>query len=219
MLESSKPFTVARCARRHNSHRHGRRHGTPSPPPRPATPRAATEFFPLVLRRTGVKLGRRAPAQDKAGRTSQPTALVHEAYILLVYGTGRGTGTGRLHFFRRRGEGPCAASSSNPHAARTASNEAGARSGWIWMRSRIGRRDRTDTPLQQTESTPGRTGPRGPSKADWSSVRYFSGAVLSRKRADALECPAPNRGRYSGLSQGFCLYCRVPPASARLSAD
>src|SRR4051795_7379837 len=64
--------------------------------------RAAAELMPLVygeLRR----LAARSLAQENAGQTLQPTALVHEAYLRLVGPQGEGEGgrawKGRGHFF------------------------------------------------------------------------------------------------------------------------
>ena len=61
-------------------------------------PTAAAELLPLVyaeLRR----LAANKLAQEKAGHTLQPTALVHEAYLRLVRGAPAAGWTGRGYFF------------------------------------------------------------------------------------------------------------------------
>jgi RNA polymerase sigma factor (TIGR02999 family) len=66
-------------------------------------PRAAADLLPLVydeLRR----LAAARLANEKAGHTLQPTALVHEAYVRLVGGVQSQDWDGRGHFFAAAAE-------------------------------------------------------------------------------------------------------------------
>src|SRR5262245_51511171 len=69
-------------------------------------PHAAAELLPLVYNELRQLAGHRL-AQEKAGQTLQPTALVHEAYLRLVDSERRGSATpwnGRGHFFAAAAE-------------------------------------------------------------------------------------------------------------------
>ena len=69
-------------------------------------PHAAAELLPLVYNELRQLAGQRL-AQEKAGQTLQPTALVHEAYLRLVDSERRGSSTpwnGRGHFFAAAAE-------------------------------------------------------------------------------------------------------------------
>jgi RNA polymerase sigma factor (TIGR02999 family) len=62
-------------------------------------PGAAERLLPLVygeLRELAARLMR----EQRPDHTLQPTALVHEAYVRLIEGSGRGPWTGRAHFVR-----------------------------------------------------------------------------------------------------------------------
>lgn len=61
-------------------------------------PMVADELLPLVYNELR-SLARRAMAQERAGQTLQPTALVHEAYIRLVQRR-EVAWQNRVHFFR-----------------------------------------------------------------------------------------------------------------------
>jgi len=61
-------------------------------------PRAADELLPLVYDELR-KLAASRLADEKAGHTLQPTALVHEAYLRLVGGEQPQDWSGRGHFF------------------------------------------------------------------------------------------------------------------------
>src|SRR5438067_4210671 len=66
-------------------------------------PRAADDLLPLVyaeLRR----LAAQKLAHEKPGQTLDATALVHEAYLRLVGGTGSPQWQGRGHFFAAAAE-------------------------------------------------------------------------------------------------------------------
>jgi RNA polymerase sigma factor (TIGR02999 family) len=60
-------------------------------------PKAAEELLPLVYEELR-KLAAHSMAQEAAGHTLQPTALVHEAWLRLVGGPGQDW-NGRNHFF------------------------------------------------------------------------------------------------------------------------
>lgn len=60
-------------------------------------PRAPDELLPLVYAELR-NLASHRMAQERAGQTLQPTALVHEAYLRLVHG-GAQQWNGRRHFF------------------------------------------------------------------------------------------------------------------------
>jgi RNA polymerase sigma factor (TIGR02999 family) len=69
-------------------------------------PHAAADLLPLVYDELRRLAGQRL-AQEKAGHTLQPTALVHEAYFRLVDGERRGSAppwNGRGHFFAAAAE-------------------------------------------------------------------------------------------------------------------
>jgi len=82
-------------------------------------PTAADHLLPLVYEELR-KLAAFRMANEAAGNTLQPTALVHEAWLRLV-GHDNPKFAGRGHFFAAAAE-PCAASSSTePAQARAAS--------------------------------------------------------------------------------------------------
>jgi RNA polymerase sigma factor (TIGR02999 family) len=59
---------------------------------------AAADLLPLVYDELR-KLAAARLADEKAGQTLQPTALVHEAFLRLVPGAAAGRFNGRAHFF------------------------------------------------------------------------------------------------------------------------
>src|SRR5436305_10340793 len=61
-------------------------------------PSAAEQLLPLVYDELR-KLAAHKLAQEKAGQTLQPTALVHEAYLRLVGQDAGRSYQGRSHFF------------------------------------------------------------------------------------------------------------------------
>jgi RNA polymerase sigma factor (TIGR02999 family) len=66
-------------------------------------PKAAAEILPLVYDELR-KLAAARLADEKAGQTLQPTALVHEAYLRLVGGAQPRDWNGRGHFFAAAAE-------------------------------------------------------------------------------------------------------------------
>src|SRR5712672_2609193 len=66
-------------------------------------PSAATELLPLVYDELR-KLAAARLAEEKPGQTLQPTALVHEAYLLLVGPADEPRWEGRGHFFAAAAE-------------------------------------------------------------------------------------------------------------------
>ncbi|MFO0950733.1 MAG: ECF-type sigma factor [Isosphaeraceae bacterium] len=64
---------------------------------------ASERLLPLVYDELR-KLASRKLAQEQPGQTLQATALVHEAYLRLVDGSGAGQWNGRGHFFAAAGE-------------------------------------------------------------------------------------------------------------------
>jgi RNA polymerase sigma factor (TIGR02999 family) len=64
---------------------------------------AASELLPLVYDELR-QLAAARLAQEKAGQTLQPTALVHEAYLRLVGGNPDRSWNGRGHFFAAAAE-------------------------------------------------------------------------------------------------------------------
>src|SRR5204862_8320651 len=69
-------------------------------------PKAAAELRPLVYAELRTLAAQRSAA-ERPGQTLQATALVHEAYLRLVGGTGEGAGQpwdGRRHFFAAAAE-------------------------------------------------------------------------------------------------------------------
>ena len=78
------------------------------------------------------KLAANRMANEAAGHTLQPTALVHEAWLRLV-GGGEQQFENRAHFFARRGRSDAA----HPHRPRPPQigplNMAAATNAWTWM--------------------------------------------------------------------------------------
>jgi len=66
-------------------------------------PHAADELLPLVYEELRQLAGHRM-ANEAAGQTLQPTALVHEAWLRLVGNGGRGQFQNRAHFFAAAAE-------------------------------------------------------------------------------------------------------------------
>ena len=66
-------------------------------------PRAAEELLPLVYDELR-KLAAARMAEEAAGHTLQPTALVHEAYLRLVGGSQPQGWSSRGHFFAAAAE-------------------------------------------------------------------------------------------------------------------
>jgi len=66
-------------------------------------PKAAADLLPLVYDELR-KLAAARMAEEKAGHTLQPTALVHEAYLRLVGGQQSQDWDGRGHFFAAAAE-------------------------------------------------------------------------------------------------------------------
>jgi RNA polymerase sigma factor (TIGR02999 family) len=145
-------------------------------------PKAAAELLPLVydeLRRLAV----RRMANEHAGHTLQPTALVHEAWLRLV-GGGQQYWNSRAHFF-------CAAAEAMRRILIESSRRKQSQQrGGDWQRCELDESafvlERPTAELLDIDAALEKLGREDSSAADLVKLRYFVGLTLPQA-AEALD--------------------------------
>ena len=161
--------------------------------------KAAAELLPLVYDELR-KLAAARMAEEKAGHTLQPTALVHEAYVRLVGGEQPGGWDGRGHFFA------AAAEAMRRILIDQARRKAASRHGGTMKRQLLDP-DAAATPearedLLALDEALNRLAAEDPLKADLVKLRYFVGLSLPEAAA-ALGLSARTAGRHWAYARAW----------------
>jgi RNA polymerase sigma factor (TIGR02999 family) len=175
-------------------------------------PKAATELLPLVYDELR-KLAAARMAEEKAGQTVQPTALVHEAYIRLVDGNGARDWNGRRHFFAAAAEAMRRILVENARRKDSLKRGGGQRRVDLDEVADVGE-DQADDLLSLSDALD-ELAREDPAKAELVKLRYFAGLSV-QEAADALGVSRATADRYWAYAKVW-LYCRVsgerPPSA------
>jgi RNA polymerase sigma factor (TIGR02999 family) len=140
-------------------------------------PKAAAELLPLVYAELR-KLAATRMAEEKAGHTLQPTALVHEAYLRLIGGDAEAHWNGRGHFFA------AAAEAMRRILVESARGKARAKRGGDWQRVDFEELDPTTTvtpdQLVALDDALGRLSALDHLAGELVKLRYFAGLSLDQ---------------------------------------
>jgi len=161
-------------------------------------PKAAEELLPLVYDELR-KLATNRMAQERAGQTLQPTALVHEAWLRLV-GMQEAKWTGRAHFFG------AAAEAMRRILIENARRKKAQRHGGGQVKVNI---DDVDIPavakddeLVAIDEALEKFAARDPQKAELVKLRYFVGLNIEQA-AELLGISVPTANRWWAYSRAW----------------
>src|SRR5262249_30078615 len=162
-------------------------------------PNAAGELLPLVYDELR-QLAAHKMAQEAAGQTLQPTALVHEAYLRLVGQEDEAHWDNRGHFFAAAAEAMRRILVENARRRRSRKHGGG-----------LVRHDAEDVPLAAPEfgedllaldEALDRLAEKDPLKADLVKLRHFAGLTVD-EAAQALGISATTANRYWAYARAW----------------
>src|SRR5262245_18715400 len=170
-------------------------------------PSGAEELLPLMYDELR-KLAGSKMAQEAAGQTLQPTALVHEAWLRLG-GSEQPSWQNRAHFFA------AAAEAMRRILIDRARSKGRQRHGGQWERVNIEHvtiacEDADDTVLAVSEALD-KLGAQDPMKAEIAKLRYFVG-MTHQEIADALGIAEPTVRRHWAFARSW-LYAELKSTS------
>jgi len=161
-------------------------------------PRAAEELLPLVYAELR-KLAASRMANEAAGNTLQPTALVHEAWLRLV-GNEDQKWDGRAHFFAAAAEAMrriLIERARRKHAVRHGSGQAPANVDDLEIAAAV-----PDDELLAVSEALGKFAVRDHQKAELVKLRYFVGLTLEES-AEVLGVAVPTASRWWAYSRAW----------------
>lgn len=163
--------------------------------------KASEELLPLVYDELR-KLAAARLANEKAGQTLQPTALVHEAYLRLVDQTNPQKWDGKGHFFVAAAE--AMRRILVDAARRKARPKHGGDIRKIPLDSHFAFDDRRRNEVLAVSESLDKLEAESPEKASLVKMRYFAGLTLE-EAADALGISRATASRYWGYAKAFLL--------------
>lgn len=161
--------------------------------------RAAEELLPLVYEELR-RLAAHKMANEMAGHTLQPTALVHEAWLRLNGGNHTGTWNGRAHFFG------AAAEAMRRILIESARRKQAARHGGGQARLDINEIEiaaaARDDELLAVSDALEKLAARDKQKAELVKLRYFVG-LTTEEAAEVLGISVPTADRWWSFSRAW----------------